>query len=101
MSNDVALEMSETTVAAPTVPALERWLIARLAEELGEEEQTLDPTVELSSYGLDSMSALVLTGELEEWLEIELPSTLVWDYTTIRALAGYLEGRLRPDGGQG
>jgi acyl carrier protein len=67
----------------------------RLAQELEASEATLDPTARFASYGLDSMSALVLTGELEEWLGLELPSTLVWDFPSARELAVHLDERLR------
>lgn len=48
----------------------------------------------LTSYGLDSIAALTIAGELEEAFHIELPSTLLWDCPTIDALASHLEGIL-------
>jgi acyl carrier protein len=83
------------TAAQPTLTDIEAWLMRRLAQELEENEANLDPTARFASYGLDSMSALVLTGELEEWLDLELPSTLVWDFPTARELAVHLHERLR------
>jgi acyl carrier protein len=83
------------TDTQPSRTEIEAWLMRRLAQELEENEANLDPTARFASYGLDSMSALVLTGELEEWLELELPSTLVWDFPTARDLAIHLDERLR------
>jgi len=39
---------------------------------------------------LDSVAAVGLAGELEDWLDVELPATILWDYPTIAALAEYL-----------
>ncbi|WP_311971675.1 acyl carrier protein [Pseudomonas baltica] len=46
----------------------------------------------LAEYGLDSITALTIAGDLEDELGIELPSTLLWDYPSIDALANYLYG---------
>lgn len=91
----LALSGEHFALQHPTADAIERWLIARLAEELREAEESLDPEARLAGYGLDSMTAVVLTGDLEEWLGLELPSTLIWDHPTIRQLARHLHGRLQ------
>lgn len=95
MNSNSTIGFSPTKDAHPSLHEIERWLMRRLAEELQEDEARLDPTTRFASYGLDSMSALVLTGELEDWLGVELPSTLVWDCPTVRELAVNLEERLR------
>ncbi len=50
----------------------------------------------LTEYGLDSIGALTLAGELEEQYELELPATLLWDCPTVNHLAGYLHNLLQP-----
>jgi acyl carrier protein len=99
MLNDPILAPAavEFELERPSTGAIESWLTARLAEELREAEENLDPEARLAGYGLDSMTAVVLTGDLEEWLGLELPSTLVWDYPTIRQLASHLSERLQDD----
>jgi acyl-CoA synthetase (AMP-forming)/AMP-acid ligase II/acyl carrier protein len=69
---------------------ISNWLIAKLADVLGLEKEELDTETSFSSYGLDSSVALTLTGELGEWLEIELEATLFWEYTDIKELTEYL-----------
>ncbi len=42
-------------------------------------------------YGLDSSSAVVMTGDLENFVGLEVEATVPYDYPTIEALAKYLE----------
>jgi acyl transferase domain-containing protein/acyl carrier protein len=46
----------------------------------------------LSRYGLDSMTAIEITGELEEWLGRKISPTLAWEYPSIQLLAAHLAG---------
>lgn len=41
-------------------------------------------------YGLDSVTAVGLAGELEEWLGRQITPTLIYDYPTIAGLIQYL-----------
>ena len=47
----------------------------------------------LADYGLDSINAIAVTGELEEIFEIELPSSLLWNYNTILKIAEYISSQ--------
>lgn len=68
------------------------WLIVRVAERLRMAAGEIDTREPLTRYGLDSASAVDLAGEVEEWLERPLPSTLFYDFPTIEALARHLSG---------
>jgi len=88
-------QLLRTTDNAPTKPALdasalERWLIVRIAvlADLGEDE--IDVALPFSSYALDSVATVGLTGDLQDLLGIEFPPTLLWDYPTIALLARHL-----------
>ncbi|MEC4805692.1 MAG: hybrid fatty acyl-AMP ligase/type I polyketide synthase [Jaaginema sp. PMC 1079.18] len=71
---------------------LQAWLIQQVADQLGIEPGIVDPQQPFAYYGLDSVAAVRLTGELEEWLERSLSPTLAYDYPTIAAMAAYLSG---------
>jgi acyl transferase domain-containing protein/acyl-CoA synthetase (AMP-forming)/AMP-acid ligase II/dienelactone hydrolase len=71
---------------------IQTWLIHRLAEYLNLSPQNISPHQPFAYYGLDSVAAVRLTGDLEEWLETRLSPTLAYDYPTIAALAAYLSG---------
>lgn len=61
-----------------------------VAKEMRVEPQTLDPQQKFTSYGLDSIVALSVSGDLEDLTQLELEPTLLWDYPTINALAEYI-----------
>jgi acyl carrier protein len=74
----------------PTAEAIADWVIGELSERLGVDPEEIDPRRPFAFYGLDSAEAVILAGELEEWLGCTLSATLLWEYPTIEALAGYL-----------
>lgn len=73
-----------------TSKQLEEWLIAQLASQLNLPKQDIDPVRRLEEYGLDSLEAVALTGELEEMLGRPVDPTILWDYPSVRAVAAYL-----------
>jgi 8-amino-7-oxononanoate synthase len=75
---------------SPNMQAIEGWLIERVAALVGVAPATLDTAQPFAVFGLDSIAAVGLAGELEDWLNVELPTTILWDYPTIAALAEYL-----------
>ncbi|CAI3152030.1 Phthiocerol synthesis polyketide synthase type I PpsA [Acinetobacter calcoaceticus] len=65
-----------------------------VAKEMRVEPQTLDPQKKFTSYGLDSIVTLSVSGDLEDLTQLELEPTLLWDYPTINALAEYIVSQL-------
>ncbi|MCC6697661.1 MAG: SDR family NAD(P)-dependent oxidoreductase [Candidatus Hydrogenedentes bacterium] len=73
-----------------TREAIQAWMIAHLSAELGVDEKDIDPQGSFDGIGLSSREAVSLSGELEDWLGRRLSPTLLWEYPSISALAGYL-----------
>ncbi|MFE0024994.1 beta-ketoacyl synthase N-terminal-like domain-containing protein [Amycolatopsis sp. NPDC059021] len=69
---------------------LRHWLAGRLAEICGLPVSEVDVDRPLREYGLTSRDAVTLTGELEDELDRELPTQLLWQHPTITALAAAL-----------
>jgi 8-amino-7-oxononanoate synthase len=90
---EAAVTPLDEQALAESVRAL---LVARLAEALKMAPEAIDVDESLAAYGLDSLTAVALTGELEQWLERRLSPTLVWDYPTVRALSEYVAGTTDP-----
>ncbi|MQS14902.1 acyl carrier protein [Streptomyces kaniharaensis] len=82
--------------AATSGAPLHEWLSARVAMYLRRPAISIQPTVPLAEYGMDSVQALSLCGDLEEEFGLDVEPTLLWDYPTIESLLGYLTDAL-PD----
>lgn len=80
---------AQTTATSP-VAAIQSWLVNQMADVLSLDPATVDVTQPLTRYGLDSIDAVTLVADLEDWLDLELPSTLLWDYPTIAKASTYL-----------
>jgi amino acid adenylation domain-containing protein/thioester reductase-like protein len=73
--------------------AIRSWLVARIAAMLELEPTAIDPRQPFTFYGLGSVQAVSLTGDLEVFLNRTLSPTLAWDYPTIELLASHLANR--------
>jgi acyl carrier protein len=80
---------------APDEATVQDWLVARVAVFLDQPKSEIDVTLPFSSYALNSITTVGLTGELEDLLEMKLPATLIWDYPSIELLARHLAARDR------
>lgn len=88
---DGALDDRAGRQTPPRTPAaIREWLVAQLAERLLVDTAEIDDREPLTGYGLDSIQALGLIGDLEDWLGRRLSLTLLDDYPCIEALVGYL-----------
>jgi acyl carrier protein len=69
---------------------LQQFLIGEFARRMEVDPKLIDPSQPLERYGLDSLNALRMAVELEERIGCKLPTTLLWDYSSIDRLAHYL-----------
>ncbi|MBR8829125.1 MAG: acyl carrier protein [Gomphosphaeria aponina SAG 52.96 = DSM 107014] len=69
---------------------IQSWLVSYLAELLEIEPDEIDISIPFERYGLDSSAAVVLTGDLQDWLEKDIDPTILFDYPTIETLVEYL-----------
>ncbi|MGH1554865.1 acyl carrier protein [Streptomyces sp. L7] len=51
---------------------------------------SIDPTVPLAEYGMDSVCALSLCGDIEDDFGITVEPSLAWDHPTVAELAAHL-----------
>lgn len=70
--------------------AIRRWLLAEIEDLLSIDAQELAVDQPLVNYGLSSMTGMILSGDIEQWLGIELDPSVAWEYPTIESLANYL-----------
>jgi acyl carrier protein len=70
--------------------AIQAWLVSNIAQRLRLNPHDIDVQQPFTCYGLDSVVAVSLSDELEDWLGRRLSPALVYDYPTIAALARHL-----------
>jgi acyl carrier protein len=69
---------------------LEAWLTAWIARKASLDPATLDRDQQFTDFGLDSLMAVSLSGELETLLGRTLSPSIAWEYPTIGELSVYL-----------
>ncbi len=72
------------------VPAVERVLIAKLAETLMAKEETLDPRRSLIEQGIDSILGLEFVQCVNRHYDLHLPGTVLFEHPTIERMARHL-----------
>jgi acyl carrier protein len=75
--------------------AIQEKLVSMMAKQLKKEPEAIEVSEEIANYGMDSIDAIMLAGDLEDSLGLELPSTLLWDYPTIKDIAAYLSEEIQ------
>ncbi len=65
-------------------------MVAYLARLLETSPAEIDVDASFEQFALDSVTAIGMTGELEEWLGVQVDPMAAYDYPTIRSLSQYL-----------
>jgi len=76
----------------PSQDQIQNWLVEQIAELVVIDRGQIDIRAPFSSYGLSSKDAVLLSGDMEDWLDRRLSPTIVYEYPTIEALASHLSG---------
>jgi len=76
--------------------AVKTWLLDRLARHLKKNVKDLDSAKPFDQYGLDSMFAVQITGELEKVVELRLSPALLFENTCIDDVARVIAESAKP-----
>ncbi|MEK8016255.1 MAG: SDR family NAD(P)-dependent oxidoreductase [Candidatus Parabeggiatoa sp.] len=92
---DISIKPAMACVASQsgtlhTLETIQAWLLTQISQQLKIAPSEIDIREPLAGYGLDSVTAVRLSGELETRLGRQLSPTLIYDYPSIQALAQYL-----------
>lgn len=74
----------------PTAIEIQDWIVVYVAELLEVDADEIDPSVPFERYGLDSASAIGMTGDIENWLGRKIDPTLLYDYPTVASFSQHL-----------
>ena len=69
-----------------------QWLLAQLGRMLGIDASAIDAFEPLTRYGIGSLQAVQLSGEMESALGRRVPPTIVFELPTVDGLAHYMAG---------
>ena len=72
------------------IERIEEWMLAWLVGRVNLDAADADRNRPFAELGLDSLTAVELSGELEEAFDVPLPPIVAWNYPTPAALARYL-----------
>ena len=72
------------------------WVLQQVSSYIERPVADIDPDVPLAEYGMDSVYALGLCGDIEAEFGLDVDPTLAWQYPTATAIAGYLSEQLSP-----
>ena len=86
---------SSTPIAAPRAD-IEQFIIDWMAHELKIPAHSIDPARSFFDYGIDSVTTVMLTASLEEWLGCELYPELVYDFPIIRKFVRHVAQQNAP-----
>jgi acyl-CoA synthetase (AMP-forming)/AMP-acid ligase II/acyl carrier protein len=73
---------------------IEAFILAMLQQRGGVPADELDRQRPFADYALDSYTAVEISQELADWLDVKLAPVVAWNYPTPAALAEYLARRL-------
>lgn len=81
------MEQSQSSEQKMTVDQVRTWLRNWVIRTTGLPEEEVTDDKALENFGLSSRDVVVLSGELENLLDITLDATIAYEYPTIRGLA--------------
>ena len=71
---------------------LQQWLSEYLSTQLTVPAGEIDPSLPMTAYGLDSITAVALIADVESHLGIELDPDVLWEYPTLASFTSLLAG---------
>ncbi|PIQ24100.1 hypothetical protein COW36_03725 [bacterium (Candidatus Blackallbacteria) CG17_big_fil_post_rev_8_21_14_2_50_48_46] len=75
----------------PRRSEVESWLMNQIALSTEKPVDTLDPDLPFASLGLDSTTAVAMSGDLEDQFGFELDPTLIFEFPSVTRLLNHLE----------
>ncbi len=93
----------QSPIALPELPAqptprdrpamiaeVEAWMVAWLTARAGVNPSEVDLEKPFSDYGLDSITAVEMSGEIEDWSGIAVTPVIAWNHPTVARLSEFL-----------
>jgi acyl carrier protein len=82
------------SVGPITEKAVRAWMVDYLADKLSIDPSAVDTAGSFEEYGLDSRAGIQMCGKLEKLVELRLSPALLYEHSSIDAVATHLGQRL-------
>jgi acyl carrier protein len=82
-------DLGDSNEPAVIKSAISAWAV-RYIEDQGISPVAVDESTPIEDYGLDSLAAVEMSGELSNWLGHEVDAMLVYQFSSIDELSGAL-----------
>lgn len=73
-----------------SISEIKTFIVENIAKTLNISPDKIQTSEPFDRYGIDSISAVGMVGKLEDYLDTDLPSSLLWEYNNIDSLTDYL-----------
>lgn len=81
-------------MSTPTVSDIQNWLINKIASELEIDRNEINPDNPIAAFGIDSITMVKFTADLEKWLDTVLDPSLLYEAETVAGIAKHIHGQL-------
>lgn len=77
-------------MASMTSEQMSAWLRERIARDIDQDPDSVDPAASFDRLGIDSLALLGVIGDLAGELDIEIETSVLFDHPSIQALSDHL-----------
>jgi acyl carrier protein len=70
---------------------IQTWIKDWISKETGTDIASIDLENNFANFGISSSQGILFSGDLSDWIGLNLDPSLVWDYPTIELLSSYVE----------
>lgn len=93
-------DKNQSTSDGPvTEETIRAWMADYLVDKLSVAPTEVDTTRSFEDYGLDSRAGIQMCGKLEKLVELRLSPALLYEHSSIDAVAAHLGRRLAEESG--
>ncbi|WP_043664979.1 acyl carrier protein [Streptomyces xylophagus] len=78
----------------PGTTDVRTWLTERVATYLRRTPEEIDTSLPMTDYGLDSLTALAVSADIEDEFGLVLPPEITWDNPSVDGLSRIIDGLL-------